>query len=202
VITRFALVLLLFAGVSPAEVVFHGFGVVTQLVDGAGWKTIITMVNLNDTSAPYTLRFYGDDGSPLSLTTSLGSGSAFPGTLPPRGSTAVETAGLNITLSQGYAIVDTPSANIIGGTAVFRRVAVGQPNYEAAEPIDTFVFNRVAFPFDHVTDATGVAIVNVGGTSASISIIFRDEGGVQFLTDIFQMPAFAHAPIPSRRAIL
>ncbi len=62
---------------------------------------------------------------------------------------------------------------------------------EASEPIDTNINNRFAFPFDHVTDATGVALVNLLG-SATISITFRDEGGVPFLTDSFQVPQQGH----------
>lgn len=189
--SRFATLLLLFARFCPAEIVFPGGGVIAQLVDGDGWKTIITLVNLNDSSVQYTVRFRGDNGSALSLTTTLGTGSSFPGTLPPRGSAVIETAGLQPALSQGWAYVETTSTNIIGGTAVFRRVALGQPNYEASEPIDTQINNRFVFPFDHITDATGVAIVNVLG-SATMSITFRDEGGVPFLTDSFQVPPQGH----------
>ncbi len=106
-IRRFATLFLLSAGMCSAEIVFHGGGVIPQLVDGDGWKTIITLVNLNETNAQYTVRFYGDNGSALSLTTTLGTGSSFPGTLPPRGSTVIETAGLKSALSQGWAYVDT-----------------------------------------------------------------------------------------------
>jgi len=189
--SRLAIPLLLFTGLCSAEIVFDGGGVIPQLVDGNGWKTIITLVNLNDTSATYTLYLNDDRGAALSLTTNLGTGSDFSGTLPPRGSTVIETAGLNAGLSQGWAYVTTPLTSIIGGTAVFRRVALGQPNYEASEPIDTGITSRFALPFDHITDATGVAIVNPLG-SATISITFRDEGGITFLTDSFQVAQGGH----------
>ena len=40
-----------------AETVYGGPSVIPQLVDGDGWKTIITLVNLDDTAASFTLRF-------------------------------------------------------------------------------------------------------------------------------------------------
>jgi hypothetical protein len=190
---RLAILLLMFTGLCSAEIVFQGGGVIPQLVDGNGWKTIITLVNLDDSSCSYTVFFNDDNGSALSLTTTLGTGSKFSGTLPARGSTVIETAGLNAGLSQGWAYVNTAATNIIGGTAVFRRVALGQPDYEASEPIDTVINNRFAFPFDHITDATGVALVNLFGSgAATISITFRDEGGITFLTDSFQVPEGGH----------
>jgi hypothetical protein len=165
---RLAILLLMFTGLCSAEIVFQGGGVIPQLVDGNGWKTIITLVNLDDSSCSYTVFFNDDNGSALSLTTTLGTGSKFSGTLPARGSTVIETAGLNAGLSQGWAYVNTAATNIIGGTAVFRRVALGQPDYEASEPIDTGITNRLAFPFDHITDATGVALVNLLGSATNL----------------------------------
>jgi hypothetical protein len=191
-IRPFAALLVLFAGTCPAfDTVSMGNGVIAQLVDGAGWKTLITLVNLDDTVSPYTLRFYADDGSPLTLTTTVGTGNSFPGTLPARGTQLIETAGPSqAVLSQGWALVETTST--VGGTAVFREVAAGQPNYEASEPIDTHQDNRFAFPFDHVTDATGLAIANPLDSSASIFITFRDENGTSFVFDNFQVPPLGH----------
>jgi len=37
-------------------------GVISQFVDGASWKTIVTLVNLDTTAGTYTLRFYAGEG--------------------------------------------------------------------------------------------------------------------------------------------
>jgi len=193
-IRPFATLLVLFAGICPAfDTVSSGNGVIAQLVDGDGWKTLITLVNLDNSTATYTLRFYADNGSALAVATSLGTVSSFTGALPPLGSQLIETAGLQGPLTQGWALVET--SGTIGGTAVFRRVAAGQPSYEASEPIDTHQDNRFAFPFDHVTDATGLAIVNPQGSAVSIFITFRDEFGNAFASDNFLIPPLAHIAV-------
>jgi hypothetical protein len=44
-------------------------GVISQFVDGGAWKTIVTLVNLDTSVGTYTLHFYADDGSPMSIQT-------------------------------------------------------------------------------------------------------------------------------------
>jgi hypothetical protein len=69
-----------------------------------------------------------------------------------------------------------------------------QPNYEASEALDTGLGNRFAMPFDHLNGAaTGFAMVNqTAFTSSAIALVFRDENGVQLLTDSFPLAALGH----------
>jgi len=175
------------------EVIFGGQGAVAQIADGDGWKTTITMVNLDPTIAPYTLTFYADNGSLLSLTTSLGTSATFSGSIPPNGSVTIATAGFQTALSQGWAAMSTSAR--IGGTVYFQRVALGQPNYEASEPIDTELQNHFRLPFDHTNgNATGFAVLNpFSYTSITVFVIFRDPNGNQFLVDSFSLSPLQHA---------
>jgi len=167
-------------------------GVIAQLVDGGSWKTIITLVNLDTTSANYTLRFYSDSGTPLSLDTSAGSGSVLTGTLPVGGSRIIETAGTKATLSQGWALLET--SNRSSGNAIFRQSVPGRPDFEASMPIVTYVNDDTYFlPFDNVTSSTGVAIANpLSYTGITVYLTFRDEQGNQILIERLELGRLAH----------
>jgi hypothetical protein len=176
-----------------AETIFGGPSVVPHVVDGDGWMTIFTMVNLDNSAASFTLRFYADDGTPVAFPTTSGTSSTITGTLAARGSMTIETSGTAVPLTEGWAYIDTPST--IGGTAIFRRVVAGQPNYESSEALDTGMGSHFEMPFDHLNGAaTGFAIVNqTAATSGVISLVFRDETGVQLLTDSFPLVGLGHA---------
>ena len=178
-----------------AETIFGGPSVVPHVVDGDGWKTIFSVVNLDSSAASFTLRFYGDDGTPAVFPTTLGTSSTITGTVPARGAITIETSGTAVPLTQGWAYLDTPST--VGGTAIFRRVIVGQPNFEASEALDTGKGSHFEMPFDHLNGAsTGLALVNqTAGTSGVVSLVFRDETGTQLLTDSFTLVGLGHSAI-------
>jgi len=175
-----------------AETVFGGPSVVPHVVDGDGWKTIFTVVNLDSSAASFTLRFYADDGTPAVFPTTSGTSSTITGTLAARGAITIQTSGTAVPLTQGWAYLDTPST--VGGTAIFRRVISGQPNYESSEALDTGMGSHFEMPFDHLNGAaTGFAIVNqTAATSGVVSLVFRDETGAQLLTDSFTLVGLGH----------
>ncbi len=175
-----------------AETIPGGPSVIPHVVDGDGWKTIFTVVNLDSSAASFTLRFYADNGTPLAFPTTSGTSPTITGTLAARGSMTIETSGTAVPLTEGWAYLDTPST--IGGTAIFRRVISGQPNYESSEALDTGLGSHFEMPFDHLNGAaTGFAIVNqTAGTSGVISLVFRDESGNQVLTDSFTLVGLGH----------
>jgi hypothetical protein len=47
--------------------VFTGDDVIPQFVEGAGWSTAITFVNLDTTTIKFSLYFIADDGSDMSV---------------------------------------------------------------------------------------------------------------------------------------
>ena len=174
------------------ETIPGGPSVVPHVVDGDGWKTIFTVVNLDSSAASFTLRFYADDGTPVAFPTTSGTSSTITGTLAARGAMTIETSGTAVPLTEGWAYLDTPG--IIGGTAIFRRVITGQPNYESSEALDTGLGSHFEMPFDHLNGAaTGFAIVNqTAGTSGVIFLVFRDESGNPLLTDSFTLVGLGH----------
>src|SRR5579872_6089108 len=85
-----------------------------HIADGDGWTTEFTLINLSGTAAPYTLRFFGDDGTPLTLDIAgAGSVTSIAGIMPIFGSTTVQTTG-GTGLRQGWARLDRNSNTAIG----------------------------------------------------------------------------------------
>ena len=84
--------------------------VITQLVDGDGWQTWMTLSNLDSTPAQFIVFFFKEDGSPLPLSTNeaiTGNGSFTFGVLPANGSITIKTPGTSATLTQGWAKMQT-----------------------------------------------------------------------------------------------
>jgi hypothetical protein len=162
------------------------------VADGGSWKTIITLVNTDTSVGAYVIKFYTDDGSPMTLPTTAGTSNTIAGTLPVNGSVVIETAGTAAALSQGWALVTT--TNNITGDAIFRQTVSGRPDFEASMPIITYIQdNDYLLPFDHITASTGVAIANpLSFNTITISVTFRDEQGNQFYADSFTLGPLAH----------
>jgi hypothetical protein len=167
-------------------------GVISQFVDGASWKTIVTLVNLDTTPTAYTLKFYADDGTSMVIQTTAGTGSTITGILPVGGSQVIETAGSKSSLSQGWALLH--SSNTAGGSAIFRQSVPGRPDFEASLPIVTYLnARRYVLPFDQIDSTTGVALVNpLSYTDITVYVTFLDEQGTQFLVDRLSLGALQH----------
>lgn len=173
---------------NAAEIIFPFESTIPYLLDGDGWKTVITVVNLEDTAATFSLRFYTPTGALTEYPTNLGSTNTITQTLPARGSVTIETLGTNTALSQGWAYLDTTF--IVGGTAIFRKTVPGLPPLESSEPLSATIYNRMAFAFDNTGGGgTGLAVVNsIMDTTATVFLVFRAEDGTQFFVDSFALP--------------
>ena len=79
-------------------------GTFAQIAYGASWQTTFTMINLNSTNpASVTLRFYGDDGSPLNAPVQgFGNTAVYTFTVPPSGAQNVVLSSPDPTI-QGWA---------------------------------------------------------------------------------------------------
>jgi hypothetical protein len=146
-----------------------------------------------DTSVgAYVIKFYADNGTPLTLPTSAGTANTIAGTLPVNGSVVIETTGTTPALSQGWARVTT--TNYITGNAIFRQTVAGRPDFEASMPLIVYVEDTdYLLPFDHITSSTSVAVLNpLTYTTITISVTFRDEQGNQLYADSFTLGPLAH----------
>ncbi|MFN7938286.1 MAG: hypothetical protein U0R19_33465 [Bryobacteraceae bacterium] len=158
--------------------------VISQIADGGGeWKTTITLVNLDTVAAPFTLRFWGQQGASLTLPITGGNPTdVIEGTIPVGGTRIIETQGGATPLVQGWAELTT--TRHIGGLAVFRQRASGRADQEAAVSL-TATGTRFVLPFDNLDNfVTSMALVNSSATiGATVNVVIRDEAGQQIGTD-------------------
>jgi len=162
-----------------------------HIADGGQWTTTFTLVNLDSVPAPYTLDFYADDGTPLTLgIAGIGAVTTTSGMLPVNGSTVLQTTG-GPSLRQGWAYLDTTQS--VGAQAIFKSQVSGRADYEAAVPIDQGSTN-VVIAFDNSGGYfTGVAIANTDSTfPANVTVIFSDPQGVQIGTGNFALQPSGH----------
>ena len=185
----------------------------SQLVDGGGWKTTFVLANMDTAPAAFTLRFWQDNGTPFPLQFEGVIGDAsetFATTIPVGGSVTLFTRGVDPKTSQGWAELST--TNKIGGLAVFRQAVPGSPDQEAAVPLTTSG-SRFVLPFDNTQSfVTSMALVNSNGTNpASVSVIIRDETGLQIGVDSITVGPRGHTAfalpaqfpiVTSRRGII
>ncbi len=195
-----------------SDIVYPGGGTLAQVVDGGGTYSVITLVNLDSVAIPYNLYFYSDAGTPLTLSTTLGTNSFFNGVLPVAGSVIIRTNGTSKTISQGYAVVTSSSLNCpgfgsgddscqIAGSTVFG-ITLGSQVLEASCPLDTGTDSIIAIPFDSTTANTGLAIANSfgdnpyqyngKGDTATLAIAFYDQSGNNFYSTSLQLASGQH----------
>ena len=149
--------------------------VMPHIADGGGWQTAFTLVNLDTVPAPFTLRFWGDDGASLPLSfTGLGKLATFSGVLKVGGSQTMQTEGSPPFPVTGWAQISSPQA--VDGQAIFRFQASGQ---EAAVPLLQGGSRRLVLPFESGAGlATGIAIANISETEDTIiTLTVRNEQG-------------------------
>ncbi|MCC6365508.1 MAG: hypothetical protein IT165_18495 [Bryobacterales bacterium] len=176
--------------------------IISQIADGSAWKTTITLVNLDTAPAPFTLRFWRQNGSNLPIPLAGGgSADSIDGTIPVGGIRVIETLGGATDLVQGWAELTT--TRNIGGLAVFRQRVTGRPDQEAAVTLTT-TSNKFVLPFDNTDNfVTSMALVNVSATlGTTINVVIRDESGQQIGTDTISLSGRGHTAftLPGRFA--
>ena len=165
-----------------------------HIADGGQWTTTFTLVNLDTIPAPYTLSFYADDGSPLTLgIAGIGAVSVTSAVLPVNGSTVLETTG-GPGLRQGWAYLDTTQS--VGAQAIFKSHVAGRADYEAAVPIDQGS-TSLLIAFDNSGGYfTGVAIANSDQIfAANVTVTFRNPQGAQIGSGTLALPPSGHTSL-------
>jgi len=173
--------------------------VLAQIAEGSGWKTTIILANLDTEAAPFTLRFYGGNGSPLPIPflanpplTSGGTADTIEGSIPVGGTRIIETAGGAGNLLQGWAQLSTN--RLINGLAIFRQRVTGRPDQEATVTL-TVPSSRFTMPFDNTGDlVTTMAIAHTSVTlGTTVTVTIRDESGIVIGTDTISLSGRAQS---------
>jgi hypothetical protein len=150
---------------------------ISQIADGAGWKTTIILANTDVVPANFTLQFWQGNGSPLALSIGGQGMQQVSGQIPVNGTTTIESDGTSANLSQGWGQLVT--SNSIGGTAIFRESAPGRQPSEASVPIIPPVSSTLLLPYDNTNGlVTSLALVNPDPANAApVNANVYDQNG-------------------------
>ena len=143
--------------------------VISHAASGGGSRTAITLVNLDSVPAQFTLKFWGNDGSPGLVTLAT-----VTGTINVGGSQTIQTDESPPTLSSGWAQLTSPQ--LIDGTAIYRASAAGR---EASLRLLNAGSPRLFFPFDNNDGAAMEIALTAPGASANVlgSLTLRNQLG-------------------------
>ncbi|PYT29171.1 MAG: hypothetical protein DMG58_16825 [Acidobacteria bacterium] len=173
-----------------------GNRVAPHVAVGGGWTTTILLINLGISPETYTLRIYGDSGSPQAVPfqnaatqTDLGMQSVLTGTIPVGGVVSYKAQDIASSTTTGWASLDPSSTGSIGAQVVFRYLT-GQ---EATALLETLSSQRFYLAFDNTNgSATGVALVNPQEHAVTVHVQFRDLNGLPLSNGTFTMAPMEH----------
>ena len=162
---------------------------IAQIVEGASWKTLFAIVNLDQLPVSYAFRFWDDNGNPLHLPIVNGTDDTLSGTLAPGATAFAETPGTSPVLFQGWA--EVASAGRVGVLAIFRQSTSGRDSEATVTGIQSG--SRFFLPFDNTQGyVTGLAIANTNPEQAlAISLLFQLDNGAQASGSLY-LPPHAH----------
>jgi hypothetical protein len=166
---------------------------ISQIADGAGWKTTFILANSDTVPASFTLNFWKGDGSPLALSIGGQGMQQVTGQIPVDGIVTIATDGSSPNLSTGWG--QLISSNSIGGTAIFRESVPGQQDTEAGVPLIPAASPTWLLPFDNTGPQTSAALVNPDpANSAAISVIIYDQNGNPLVNTVINLPPMGQVP--------
>lgn len=175
-----------------------GAKTIPHLVNGAGWKSTILLVNPGAQPASFSINFYAADGSALTLPLGVdGNNSTISGSIAPGQMRIIQTDGSGSSAVEGSASVSSSAP--LGGTAIFTAPpAVGsQAPSEAASPLVSTLGTTLDFPFDLTNTGLGLSttieLANPGSSPAKVTLSFTDPTGQAFSgSALVTIPAHGH----------
>lgn len=170
---------------------------IPQIADGGEFRTAITLVNNDASTAQVRLRFWKDATNNATEPWTI----AFEGgvnpdmvTIPPASSITLRSSGVSPTGLSGWG--EILSDQYVTGFAVFRRSESGKPEQEAAVPVNIATPFRSILPFDNTGGfVTSIAVANLSANVPSlVNLTFRDEQGLRLLqpTVLPELPIQGH----------
>ena len=174
-----------------------GNRVIPHIASGGGWDTTVALLNLGSTAANYTLRFYGDTGTPQELpfanvitNQQLGTQSVLTGQIPVGGLLLLDALNAGKTVTTGWALIDPASTGDIGALAIFAYNPTGQ---QATVPAEASSAQSFVLGYGNAGgNTTGVALVNPHNNLVSVNLVIRDPNGSTLASDQFQMNPQQH----------
>jgi len=159
-------------------------GVLSHLAAGAGWSTVITLVNTSPAAVPAIISLHDDLGSALTLpvTTTLqgvsqtSTASSVTATLNPNSTLLISMGEQAASTVVGWA--DVQSTAVLGGYAIFRWTPQSGSPEEGTVPLQGQFPSTFTLPYDNTAGfVTGVALANLSPAAASVTATAWDDSG-------------------------
>jgi len=172
-----------------------GDNILTQIADGGGWQSTITLVNLRNQTATSTVTCYTDNGA-LYQWQGIGNNNSVQGTIDALSSLQIRTEGSASALTQGWCDVEAPNGSDVAASAIFRYIPTGQEVSVLAQPWDA---SSLILPFDNTGGYRyGVALadappsVYTGEPNDTVSALIYDQSGNQIGSGAFSIAPQGH----------
>lgn len=185
-----------------AQQVPQAHRIISHIVSGGGWKTIITLVNTGLAPISVTLQFRNDRGVPLDLPLALEEdifftervGSQLTVSLAPYATGVVESEGpANSPTLLGWADLTVPNPVTLTGSVRFRHMDEDGSVSESSLAIGTASLPGLIMPFDNSDGyTTGVSFVNPNSAFTTVKVIVRDFLGILLDTRLYGVAANGH----------
>ncbi|HTB13845.1 MAG TPA: hypothetical protein VK752_19860 [Bryobacteraceae bacterium] len=169
-------------------------GSFAHFASGAGWDTIITLVNKGTANAQAQVNFYNESGSPATLPLDFPQGGA-SSTSAPTYSQVLKPGAVLVIDSQGGATTSVGSAQLlsdgnVSGYLIFRYLPTVQ---EAAVPLQVQNSSTYTLPFDNTGGiSTGIALSATSTTSTAVQVLVLNDAGTTIATDTITLPGLGH----------
>jgi IS1 family transposase len=194
--------------ITPPDTTFNRVGVFSHFAAGAGWTSVMTLVNTSSTTEPVTVNLHGDDGSSPSFGIANPNPAILPITTTQHGVSQTATASsVSLTLGpnetallsmgdqlttniEGWADVLSPGT--LSGFEIFRW---NQNNTvsEGTVPLQTQFPPLITIPYDDTNNFfMGVALTTLSPYLAPVTAIMFDENGNQLGTQSLTLPPNGH----------
>lgn len=141
------------------------------------WSTSVYLHNTTSAPVQTTVRFFGTDGSPLTVPGINASSTQV--NLGALGTGVVEVPNLG-PLTQGSISIETPDGVI--GYGIFRQALQGVNPQEGVVPFSSSSSTGATIVFDDTNYVTAVAVLNPGSSAIAVTVRARDANGAEIGT--------------------
>ncbi len=152
--------------------------IIPHIANGGGWKTTFLIVCAGSQASNFTLSFWKDGGTALTLPLGVdGTVSSITDIIEPGEVRIIQTTDTGPTV-QGWAQL-TGLTGAVSGTAIFALQSPGQSDSEAAVPFATTASTHLFMPYDYTTGySTAIAFANTTPNQlATLTFTFTDDTG-------------------------
>ena len=180
------------ATAGPAVGPLQGSNPAVTVADGSGWKTTLLLMNTDTQAQPFSVDFFGSDGSAAALPLGTdGTTSTVADTVSPGGLRIIQTDGAAPSLE--WASASLSAAAAIQGTAILQ-AQFGAQTSQAAVALNSAASPKLFLPFDQTSAgsslSTGIGLTNPGSSNALAVLSFVDDKGATIpVTGTITIPA-------------